>query len=109
MTDDSDFLSPRVNLRQAMRYAVQLAVVTVIIGILLVFGIGEPLEPQELMGLTQQQVRDKYGEPAQTWKRNQNGNDVWLYYQSGLIANAATDVEFQNGVVVKITGHSPNK
>lgn len=109
MSDNSDFLSLRANMKQAVQLAVQLAVVAVITGILLVFGIGEPLNPQELMGLTQQQVRDKYGEPARTWKRDPNGNDVWLYYQSGLILNAATDVEFQNGVAVKITGHSPNK
>lgn len=83
-----------------------IAAVLLLMWLVVVFGVNRPLDKADLLGATQQQVIEKYGQPAAVWKRKQNGNDVWVYSQ-GWLLRARTNVEFKNGIVVDVRGSSP--
>jgi|694.fasta_scaffold56848_3 hypothetical protein len=75
---------------------------------LIVYGIGEPFGSSEFQGWTPDQVRNRCGDPIQTWV-DVDGNQVWNYKNGLLPMGASSDIVFADGVVVAIRGHTPNK
>ena len=74
----------------------------------IVYGIGEPYKSSEFRGLSERQVRDRCGDPVFD-SVDFDGNQVWHYKNGILPIGASSDVVFENGVVVTIRGHTPNK
>lgn len=94
--------------RNAVKLAELLAAL-LIIWFMVEFGIGEPFHEDELLGMTQQQVRARYGEPDLTNKPPPERGDLeWVYY-TGLVLRAISYVGFDDGEVVYVDASSPAK
>lgn len=84
------------------------AIAVVMIWWVIVYGVGEPFVASEFQGWTPQQVREHCGDPRQTWVDG-DGNQVWHYKNGTLPIGASSDIVFEDGVVVTVRGHTPNK
>lgn len=64
------------------------------------FVVGFYIDPDDAIGMTQDEVREEYGEPDWVVPDETNGdqNTDWVYYH-GLRSSA---IEFEDGVVVEV-------